>query len=240
MDAGVSYARHLRDLLTRELDAAIAWALPWLVRRSLARKLHAVYVALPTPTLPEGGVVLAANHHSWWDGYLAWLWLSRLGRRLTVMMHRTQLARFPFFRHHGVIGHDELRTAVRRLRGGTALVIFPEGALRPPGPVARLHGGAAFLAAAAQVPLMPLAIRVLMRGAEHPEALLRLGEPLSHDGGRQEVTLRLEAALNALLADLDGRLNGNPEKPPPNCEMLLGGARSTHDRMAWVERLWTR
>lgn len=230
---------YLRTVLARELDANIARALPWLIRRSLATKLHAVYLAQPAQ-LPPGGVVLVANHHSWWDGYLGWLLLQRLGRKLTVMMDREQLKRFRFFRHLGAIAHTEVRLALRRLAGGEVVLVFPEGALRPAGWVDNLQPGAVFLAERAKAPIVPLAIRVLMRGAEHPEALLRLGEPLLMAGDREASSIRLSCALNTLLADLQARVTGDPEQPPPGCDKLLGGARSTHDKMAWVERLWTR
>jgi len=236
----VSYSQHLRALFARELDANIARVLPWLIRRSLATKLHAVYLAQPSAVLPPGGVVLAANHHSWWDGYLAWWLVKRLGRKPGVVMDASQLKRFRFFRHLGAIGHTELRAALRRLAGGEVMLIYPEGALRPAGPVSRLRAGAVFVAQHAQVPVMPLAIRVLMRGAEHPEALMRLGEPLPLSGDREALTGRLECALNDLLADLDVRVTADPEQPPPGCDTLLSGARSMHHKTSWVERLWTR
>lgn len=236
----MSYVEHLRTLLVREVDTVIARALPWLIRRSVATKLHAVYLTQPTAVLPHGGVVLAANHHSWWDGYLAWLLLQRLGRKLTVMMSGEQLERFRFFRHLGAIAQTELRLALRRLAAGEVLLIFPEGALRPAGMVDRLEPGAVFLAERANAPIVPLAIRVLMRGAEHPEALISLGEPLSVNGDRTASAASLGDALNTLLADLEARASGDPEQPPPGCDRLMGGARSTHDQMAWVERLWRR
>ncbi|MBS3933324.1 MAG: lysophospholipid acyltransferase family protein [Truepera sp.] len=235
----MSYAEHLRTLLAREIEAVIARVLPWLIRRSLATKLHAVYLAQPA-RLPPGGVVLVANHHSWWDGYLVWFLLQRLGRKLTVMMDREQLKRFRFFRHLGAIAHTEVRLALRRLAGGEVVLIFPEAALRPAGWVENLQPGAVFLAERAKTPIVPLAIRVLMRGAEHPEALLSLGEPLPGDGEREVLKESLGHALNTLLADLEARAKGDPEQPPSGCDRLLGGAQSTHNKMAWVERLWTR
>lgn len=240
---GAAYRAHLRALLADELQRAIARALPWLVRRSLRRGLRGVWARGDFAALPPGGVLLAANHHSWWDPYLGWLLGRRLQRPLSGLMAAATLERFPFFRSHGALATHEVREALRRLQRGELLLVFPEGGLRAPGPPAALRPGAAFLAARAGVPVYPLALRVLLRGAQRPEAFLTLGAPLTPApagaAGRAAFTRQLARALEAQLRALDAELAAaDPEAPPAGFRRWLGGRASTHERTGWAARLW--
>jgi 1-acyl-sn-glycerol-3-phosphate acyltransferase len=225
----------VRRTLQRELERWIARALPFVVRRSLKTNLRGVWLQ---GRLGEGAHVVAANHHSWWDGYLLWLLLRP--RPFALIMDDEQLDRFPFFRHHGLIGRSEAREALRRLERGDTLAIFPEGELRPPGHVTGLHEGAAFFAKATGAPLVPLAVRVVMRGAQLPEAYLSIGPPLdSAQLTRKALTQELAGTLKGLLHELDDKvLEHDPEAPLPGFSLLLPGRGSTHERVAWLERLW--
>lgn len=227
---------YLRGLPLRAralLNTLIGWALPWLIRRALRRDLHGVYAGGTWASLPPTGALLAANHHTWWDLYLAWLVKRRLGRPLSGLILPETLQRFPFFRAIGALPTTELRAALRRLARGELLIIFPEGRLCPPGGVRPLEPGLAFLARRAQVPVYPLAIRATMRGAQRPEVFLLLGEAVPPD--------EVRGALGALLAELDAAiLRADPEAPLPGFERWSGGARSTHERAAWVGKLLRR
>jgi len=230
-------ARHLQVLSVRDVNAWIGRALPFIVRRSLRRGLHGVWAKGGWAALPEGGVVLAANHHAWWDPYLVWLVGRKLGRPLSGLMLEATLARFPFFRVQGALARTEVREALRRLQRGHLLVVFPEGALSPPGRLKEVREGVAFLAERAEVPIYPLAVRVAMRGAQHPEAFLVLGKEISV-GARSETLERTKEALNALLDELDGAIvSSPPEAPLPGFVLWSAGARSFHERVAWVGRL---
>ncbi len=224
---------YLTDLRARTLVrvvALVARTLPWLIHRSLRRGLHGVYARGAWDALPKGGVLLAVNHHSWWDPYLGWLLGQTLKRPLNGLMRAETLARFPFFRGQGAISTTEVRGALRLLRGGEDLMIFPEGALRAAGRVNDVEPGLAFLATRARVPVYPVAIRVTVRGAEHPEAFLLLGEATSPED--------VEDALNTLLETLEAELSAaDPEAPLAGFALWSGGARSTHERTAWVGML---
>nr|WP_246351318.1 lysophospholipid acyltransferase family protein [Deinobacterium chartae] len=201
-----------------------------MVRRSLRRALRGLWLR---GVWPLGGAVLAANHHSWWDGYLAGELAWAHCRPPAVLMDDAQLTRFAFFRHLGALGTRELRPALRRLRAGQALVIYPEGRLRPPAPVSDLRPGAAWLAERADVPLLPLAVRVVMRGHEAPEAYAWIGPPSS---GPQ-----LEADLNRLLGELDHALGvHDPERPLPGFDRVMRGRASTSERLGGPSRLLLR
>lgn len=177
------------------------------IRRSVRTGLGGVWVRGPLPPFGAGGgAVLAPNHQSWWDGYvlreLAWT----LGADLRVLMLGRQLAHYPFLRRVGALGAGELRTAVRAARAGEWVGIFPEGQIRPAGPVGELHPGAGWTARTAGVPLVPVALRVTLRGRPRPEAYLRFGPPTTPDA--------LAGALAHVLAGLDADLAaGEPESP---------------------------
>lgn len=240
-DAGTGRLAPLFSALwfSRYVGAGIARALPSLMRRSLRQGLHGVWGRGGLGA--SGACVVAANHHSWWDGYLVWLLLEREGRSGSLLMDDAQLRRFGFFRHLGVIGRGEVREALRRLARGDALVVFPEGELRPPGRVFGCYEGAAYFAAASGVPLVPVAIRVALRGAQAPEAYLSIGEALGVAKGsdRAGLTRRLEDRLNAMITDTDAAvLEHDPERALPGFERWLHGQRSTHERTAWLEGLW--
>lgn len=177
--------------------------------------------------LPRGPYVLAANHHSWWDAYVLPVLLSREGQGFGVVMGEARLAQFGFFRQIGGISASRPRLALAALKRGEALLVFPEGELGPPPRLQPLSEGAAWLARKAGVPLVPLAIRVALRGHEFPEAYLEVGAMVSPD------TDQLGQTLNAMLSHLDVALRTAPaEAPLPGFGLVLSGRRSTHERMA--------
>ncbi|MDZ7707589.1 MAG: 1-acyl-sn-glycerol-3-phosphate acyltransferase [Trueperaceae bacterium] len=216
---------------TAWIQSGIAATLPWLIRRSLRGGLSGVW-ARGELTAVRPGTVLAPNHHSWWDAYLAWLVARRLGLPLAALMSDEQLARFPFFEAHGAIPRRRPRTLVRRLELGAVGIVFPEGRLRPAGQPGVLDPGAARLAEMAGAPLRPLAIRVVLRGAQHPEAYLSIGPVVEgHD--------ELDAALRRELATLDRDLSEtDPEAVPDGFEIWMAGARSPDRRARRFERWW--
>jgi 1-acyl-sn-glycerol-3-phosphate acyltransferase len=230
------YARHLSALFQSELTCFLAKLAPWLISRSLQRGLHTVWSQGDWKELPQEGIILAANHHSWWDGYLAWLVIQKTGRPSSLLMGAEQLSRFRFFSRLGAISHKAPHVALRRLRRGHMLFIFPEGALRPHGEVAEIHPGLDYLAVKAQTPVYPLALRVVMRGAQHPEAFLVLGEPLAPSEGVGEA---FRSRMNSMLLELDRRIaNTEPEGTPQGVQLWLRGRGSLHERTGWLERWW--
>ena len=227
------------ERLRHAVGGAVAWsvgaALPRIMRGALRRNLQGVWLLGDLPDLPEGGLVLAPNHHSWWDGYLAWLLIERLERPAAALMKRDQLARFPFFRRLGALAHDEIRPALRAVKGGSALVVFPEGALGRAGGAGDLQPGALFFGAHARVPVVPVALRVTLRGAPRPEAYVAVGTPLAPDAASMDV---LRERLDALLSEVDHALAAaHPEEAPFGARAWLVGRSTTRDDRAWWERV---
>ena len=120
--------------------------------------------------LPAGPFVWAANHHSWWDPFLSAAVLGRHDRTQALLMDQANLRRFRAARLLGAFGTAELRRGLDALRRGDVLVLFPEGALRPPGAPGRLAGGAAWYARRARVPLSD-SERALQMGHTDPAVL---------------------------------------------------------------------
>ena len=235
----MSRTQHFKALLTDELERWIVRAMPLIIRRSLRSGLHGVYTRGAWDALPRQGFIIAANHHSWWDGYLAWLAQQRVAQPLSGMMGEAQLSRFRFFRRMGVFSHKEVREALRRLERGEVVFIFCEGRVRPSGQVEAVEKGVAFLADRANVPVYPLALRVVMRGAQHPEAFLVLGHKLEPTSDHAALNKEVKGSLNDLLQKIERTLQAaDPEAPPPGFEAWLRGPKSFHERMGWVARLW--
>lgn len=220
------------DGARRRLVAGIATVLPWLFLRSLRRGLAGVYARGELAALAPG-TMLAINHHSWWDAYLAWYLARRAGAPLAALMDDAQLRRFPFFRHHGAIDASRPRELARRVRAGALGVVFPEGRLNAPGPPGVLAPGVLRVARWADVPVHPVALRVAARGLPRPEAFLSIG-PAAFD--EEELARRLAAEL----AELDATIaSADPEREPAGFEVWLRGASSPDRRSRGIERIWS-
>lgn len=191
--------------------------------RSLKRSLRAVYLK---GQLPKPPFVLAMNHHSFFDGHLVWLLFKVGGVRGSLLVSEENLRAFPVLRSAGALDAHRLREALRRLKSGEAVAVFPEGEMRPAGPLGPLKPGAAWLAKKAGVPILPVASRVWLRGFEHPEAFLLLGEPIPPS--EEE----LERSLKGLLSALDELyFSTHPREVLPGFRPILFGRRSLDERL---------
>jgi perosamine synthetase len=168
----------------------------------------------------RGGFVLSSNQLSNLDGFalayplyprqVRWMGKSELFRRPIASALRT-LGLFPVRRGEGDI--QAVQTAVEFARRGHPVGIFPEGTRREKGfcktRTARPHTGAARVALAAGVPLVPAAIL----GTERLTLLRRwrvaFGAPVAIDdldpgepGAAREATRRLMIAITDLEDEL--------------------------------------
>jgi len=143
----------------------VAGSLSWPVVRGLYRLR-----ARGLEHIPEGGFVLAANHTSNFDPWP--LGIPFLPRRQLRFMAKAELFNpilAPILRAGGAFkvrrgegDVEAMRTAADLAREGEIVVMFPEGTRRKKGLrkkfEARPHTGAARIALAAGVPLVPAAI----------------------------------------------------------------------------------
>ena len=196
------------------------WLFSWLFGLVVRRRVHG------RDRIPATGpVVLVANHSSLLDGPVI---ASVLGRR-TVFLIKQELFTGPlgwaFVRvgqlavRRGEPDRGPLLAAVRVLRGGGLIAIFPEGT-RGSGEVAAAHNGAAWLARTGDAVLLPVACRGTLRppGGHRrwrPRVDVLIGEPLPAPAtkGRAalaEATEQVRSALAALVTELD-RLRGDAQ-----------------------------
>lgn len=196
-----------RPSLVYILIATLSWPLLYGLFRLQARgREH----------LPDGGYVLAANHNSNLDPWP--LGLPLFPRRYLRFMGKSELFWTPFKQFATAAGAFPVRrgerdtaaldTAAELCREGHIVVMFPEGTRRKKGLrkkyEARAHTGAARIALAAGVPLVPAGIA----GTDQLGRLARLrvayGPPIPLDDleGREDApqvaTERLMAAIDEL------------------------------------------
>lgn len=165
-----------------------------------------------------GGVVLVSNHSSMVDGPLLFGMLSRP----VVFLIKYEMFRGPlgwFLRkigqipiRRGEVDRTPLLAAVRVLRAGGLVGVFPEGT-RGDGAVASAQHGAAWLARSSGACLVPVACR----GTRRPQGRRRrlfprvdvlFGDPVTLPeskgrAGLDAATERVRAELVELLAQLD-------------------------------------
>jgi 1-acyl-sn-glycerol-3-phosphate acyltransferase len=140
--------------------------------------------------LPEGGFVLAANHTSNFDPWP--LGVSLLPDRRLRFMAKSELfnpvltpllkAGGAFKVRRGESDIEAMRTAIELVQDGEVVVMFPEGTRQRKGVrkkhAPRPHTGAARIALAAGVPLVPAAIAGTDRLLRLGPLRVAYGEPL--------------------------------------------------------------
>ena len=195
------------------LAAAISWPFVKVGFRLRARGVE---------NLPGGGYVLAANHTSNFDPWP--LAVPLFPARQVRFMAKSELfnpilkpilvggGAFPVRR--GEADVDAINRAVELVRDGEIVVMFPEGTRRKKGLrkkyAPRAHTGTARIALAANVPLVPAAIKGTDRLTRLGPLRVAYGPPIPLDDlrGREiapaarEATERLMAAIHELEGSL--------------------------------------
>jgi 1-acyl-sn-glycerol-3-phosphate acyltransferase len=214
----------------------VAEALRRGLRSMVRRGLRGVWLR---GELPPDPFVWAGNHHTWWDPFVADVVLGQAGRSGCLIMLQANLERYGFARRLGAFGTGEPRRGLHYLAHGRVLVIYPEGELRPPGPLGPTAEGAAWYARRAGVPLCAVSTRVLLRGHEAPEAYVSAAV-VDSSGPMRTGTQRLTAELTRQLSDADAlAMNEDPRAPLPGFRLLLRGRRSHEERIDAVSG-WLR
>ena len=214
-------------LKERPTGKALGLAVEALLLRSLKGSLRGVYLRGEAPT---GPLVLVLNHHGFFDGHLVWLLRKLYRKPLSLLVAEENLKGFPVLKLAGALEAGRVREALRRLGRGEWVALFPEGEMRYPGPLGPLREGARWLARKAGVPLLPVALRVVLRGYEHPEAFVWIGKPVP-PGEEAGALGGLLQALDALLAKT------HPREVPEGFREVLRGRRSLEERVRPLVRL---
>lgn len=180
-----------------------------------------------------GPVVLVANHSSMIDGPILF---GALGRR-SVFLIKHEMFRGPGgwgLRRIGQLpvrrgepDRTPLLTAVRILRSGGLVGVFPEGT-RGSGDVSSAEHGAAWLARSTGARILPVACRGTRRGEGRrrfrPKIDVLFGRPFALPSGRGRAALAagtelIKSELSGLVAELDSlRASGRavPDEPRRN------------------------
>ena len=142
---------------------------------------------------PEGGVIVAANHMSNWDPPF----LASFLQRPVSYMAKQELFEIPIFGtvirwlfafpvRRGAADHSAVKAAVKELRAGRCVGIFPEGTRSKDGEVHRFGAGVALLASMSGAPVVPAAII----GTNKMKNLrVVYGTPISFEGKATRETL---------------------------------------------------
>jgi hypothetical protein len=190
-------------------------------------------------------VILFANHHYWWDGYLGYWLIRAWGRRMVVWMESYR--RFPPFGAIGALPFPpddpmaRARTVKRsvqalRTEPATALLLFPEGTLH--GDTERLlpfQRSLHWLACRVpQAMLLPLAIHIEPSYHQYPRAFLSVGVPFQSASTDETAWLAeaagaVETLLRQTRADARAALTDD-EHTARGFQVLLQGTRSIHER----------
>jgi len=137
----------------------------WVLARTLAVSVFGFRVRFAEAVPPEGGVLVLSTHQSHLDPVLLGL---ALDRRVSSLA-RSSLYRFapfawlitaldavPIDREGSPLA--AMKQVIARLKGGAAVIVFPEGTRTGTGRLGEIKAGFAVLAKRAGVPILPVAI----------------------------------------------------------------------------------
>ncbi|GAB3623128.1 lysophospholipid acyltransferase family protein [Mariniluteicoccus endophyticus] len=199
----------------------------WLFRRYYRVQDHGF------ENVPDGPVILAANHVGVLDGPL----LVAMTRRLTFAMAKNELfsgAVGEFLELVGQIPVDQnhldthaLKRAITVLREGYAFAIFPEGG-RDDGEMEVIKGGVAYIAMVTGAPVVPVAILGSREPGHNIRQLPRRGSTIHIVYGEpvdvpQVAWPRTQAAVAEKTEELRQVMVGHLARAQAECGMQLPG-----------------
>ncbi|RLS28771.1 MAG: 1-acyl-sn-glycerol-3-phosphate acyltransferase [Planctomycetota bacterium] len=149
----------------RSWPARLFYDALWILSRTLGVALLGIRYRFAEPLPPQGGLLVISSHQSFLDPLLLGLVCDRRISNLA----RSSLFRFgpfsaiisaldavPIDREASSVA--SMKTVIRKLQGGVALVMFPEGTRTSDGSLGDLKGGFSLIARRAGVPIVPVAI----------------------------------------------------------------------------------
>ena len=202
----------------------------------------------------EGGALLAINHTSFLDFALAGVPADRQGKRLVRFMAKDSVFSHPIagplmkgMRHIPVDreqGSQSFRDAVRYLKAGELVGIFPEATMSRSMDVKDIKSGAVRIAIAANVPLIPMCVfggaRMLSYGRKDfsrgTTVAITVGTPMPVKRGEDAdaLTEQLRTRMRELLDETVARYpyEGSPWWVPAR----LGGSAPTLEQAEELDR----
>ena len=212
----------------------------FIVRLLLSLKCHGIR------NVPRrGGVLLVCTHQSHLDPMIYGANLPRqvsyfAKAELFENRHFSAFIRalhaFPVRRGEADVG--AMKEAIRRLKAGCALVVFPEGTRSIDGSIKPLEAGVGLIARRAGVPVIPAIVdgsyKVLPKGARFPrpqKVAVMYGKPLDVDGLKPaEIVALIERTLRMMQVELRNQVactakaSGRmwPSRGPSSCSSSCG------------------
>lgn len=204
----------------------------------------------------EGGALLAINHTGYYDFIFGGVPAFFRGKRLVRFMAKKEIFDVPVVNalmrsmHHISVdrsdGREAFAHAIRDLEEGNLVGIFPEGTISRSFEVSELKTGAARMAEAAQVPIIPLIIwgsqRLISKGTtkhlgrNHIPILIKAYPPVPLTGDAEHDTQVLREAMVAGVSELRSRYDEmfGPFGAEDWRPAAIGGAAPTPEEAARI------
>lgn len=207
----------------------------------------------------RGGAVIACTHQSYLDFIFCGLGAQPAKRLVRFMAKREVFANrisgplMRGMRHISVdrdAGRESYDEAVRRLRAGELVGVFPEATISRSFTVKELKTGSVRMAADAGVPVVPMAIwgtqRMWTKGRpknltqRHVPASILAGEPITPDAQASvdAATTQLRSRMQHLLDTVQARYPASPEDGDDSWWLPahLGGTAPTPEEAAALDQ----
>jgi 1-acyl-sn-glycerol-3-phosphate acyltransferase len=178
-----------------------------------------------------GPLVVASNHVSYWDPPVLGTWFPRtihfMAKRELWKMGPlgaliSAVHAFPVDRESADVG--AIRHALRVLKDGGVVGIFPEGRRNQSGD-AQARNGAVLLAATARCPVVPVALigtNVASKRLRGSHVEVRIGEPLRFQGSERKPTKNeINAWTQVLAAKIAGLVGKDADTESSDSGVLL-------------------
>ena len=145
----------------------------------------------------EGAFILAANHMTNWDPPFLGTFISRE----VCFMGKEELFKNPvmaavcrglhvFPVKRGAADKTAIKTAIKILKSGDCLGIFPEGTRSKTGKIGKAESGVSLIAAMTKVPIIPAAIvnteKIFSSAVKFPRLAVVYGKPIYFDGNTKD------------------------------------------------------
>lgn len=158
---------------------------------------------------PSGGLILAANHSSYWDPVVCGCMINRR----IYFMAKAELFRIPVLKavitawgtfpvHREKMDREAIRTALSHLKAGRVVGMFPEGTRSEDGELQKPYYGVALVALKGGVPILPVAL-IGTRGV-FGKVRVRVGKPLDFPeyAGKKPSKEALEEISNRVMGEI--------------------------------------
>jgi 1-acyl-sn-glycerol-3-phosphate acyltransferase len=194
-------------------------AVGWVIRRYARRMVQALRILAGIRLevrgrgrVPEGACIIAAKHHSWFDGFCMYSQFDDVAFVTGDHLEKIPLLRGVLRKLGAIVvdncgGHKArsalAESAAKAHADGRRILIYPEGHLSKPGERFRYKTGVYHMYAKFGLPVVPAATNLGLFApqqnfAKHPgTAVLEFLEPIQPGLGRAEFMARLEQAIES-------------------------------------------